>query len=120
MEVLIVLGVIFFIIFIFMSGSLREELTDDYFKIAGITVWLKDGIIQKGDKKMDVKEIRGIALEARGFPSKIPTVVVYFDSLETTDWEIAQYTSSNAQKANTVMRKVSVAIEKAGGPRIVF
>ena len=108
------------IIIVYMKSPPSEEVTDDYFKIAGTTVWLKDGMIENGGTKMDVNVVSGIAIEPRGFPSKVPTVVVYFNDLTTTELEVAQYTTSGAEKANTVMRKLIVAIEKAGGPKIVM
>jgi hypothetical protein len=121
MTVLIIGAIILLFIIIAVKSATppKEELTDEYFKMSGVTVWLKEGAIEFGGSKMDIKEVRSIAIEPKGFPNKLPTVVIYFDSLQTSEWEIAQYTTNQSDKANTVMRRIIVAIEKAGGPRLL-
>lgn len=95
-----------------------QELIDDYYNIANVKVWLQEGTIQFGQRKMPVSDISRLTIEGRGIPNKLPTIVVYFFNPEVEEWEIARFPPAQIEQASSAQQTIRVAIEKASGRQV--
>lgn len=111
MEGLFIIGVIIvsmYLVSLFFGG--KHHVTKDVFTQHNVTVYLKTGVIEINGKCYPVSSVRGLKARMTTAGSE---AIISVDDLSNPLHEVGFF---NRFTAEDFIEKLSLAIEKAGGP----